>query len=228
MALTFTPRTGVSLLHNSRVEDTLRTLRLLELSSDLDLHVVVGVRDGDADQPALSDGLRGRGTILTVDPDASDAGVHNAIIATFAEQGSQYAWILRPDLTFGQWTLGLLTRHMTRVPDCGVVGARIMQAGEPRKVIWSDGATMSATGSLTRASAGLNRSKATKAKPVDVDAVCRIGALYRVAALESVGPLDDDDLIDNHDVRWSESARRAGWRVMVQRRAHPTLEGLDG
>lgn len=228
MALTFTPRAGVSIMHGSSLDDTLRSLRLLELSGDLDLTAVVGIREGDPHRSALVDGMRGRGTILPIVPTASDAEAHNAVLTELVRRDVQYVWTLRPELVIGSWTLGVLTKHMTAVPDCAVVGARIMRFAEPQPLIWSDGGTVSVNGSVKRLSAGLSRRQAPKAKPVDVDAVHRAGSLYRVAALQTVGLFGDDDEVDGHDVGWSDRARQAGWRVMVQRRARPQLEGVNG
>ena len=228
MALTFTPRTGVSIVHGPNLDDTVRLLRLLEMSADLDLEIMVAVRGGAADEPALVDRMQGRGSIATVPPGASDAEAHNAIMTGLVNRGCEFAWILRPELLVEPLTLGQLVRHMRKVPDCGVVGARIMQFGVPESLIWSDGAAVSVDGSIKRHSAGLSRSRAPKGKSVDVEAVCRAGALYRVAALEAVGLFVDGDEVEGHDVHWSDRARRAGWRVMVQRRARPTLEGVNG
>jgi GT2 family glycosyltransferase len=228
MALTFTPSTGVSIVHGTSLDDTVRLLRLLELSNDLDLEIVVAVRGGAADEPALVDRLQGRGSIQAVPPGASDAAAHNAVLARIVERGSQYAWVLRPELIIERPTLGQLIRQMKVRPDCAVVGARILQSGGPQPRIWSDGGAVSPDGSFKRHSAGLKLSTAPKAKPTDVDAVCRTGALYRVAALESVGLFGEGDEVDGHDVHWSDRARRAGWRVIVQRRAAPTLEGVHG
>jgi GT2 family glycosyltransferase len=200
MALTFTPRTGVSIVHGSSVDDTVRLLRLLELSHDLDLETVVEIRDGAGDASALANRMDGRASILTVPAGASDAEAHNAILARIMERGSQFAWILAPELVIEPLTLGTLVRHLRKVPDCAVVGANI----------------------------DMTRSLARTTKAADVEAVVRTGALYRVATLESVGLFGDNDVVDGHDAQWSARARQAGWRVMVHRAAAPMLERAHG
>lgn len=227
MALTFTPRTGVAIMHGSSLANTLRTLRLLELSADLDLEIAVGVRRGDPDESALAAGLRGRGVLLPVDPTVSDSTACNTALAGMVDRGNQYAWIISPDLAIQKWTLRLLTRHMTVVPDCAVVSPRIMQSARPRSLIWSDGGAVSPDGAVSRLSAGLSRKRAPRPSAVDVDAVHRVGSLYRVSAVERMGTFADGDAVDGHDVGWSDRARRHGWRVMVQRRAEAVLEGAD-
>ena len=227
MALTFTPRTGVAIMHGSSLANTLRALRLLELSADLDLDIVVGVRVGDADEPALAAGLRGRGGLLPVDPTVSDSMACNVALAGMVDKGNQYAWIVSPELLIQKWTLRLLTKHMTFVPDCAVVSPRIMQSAQPRSLIWSDGGAVSPDGAVSRLSVGLRRKRAPRASAVDVDAVHRVGSLYRISAMETVGPFADGDEVDGHDVGWSDRVRSKGWRVMVQRRAQAVLEGAD-
>ena len=227
MALTFTPRTGVAIMHGSSLANTLRALRLLELSADLDLEIVVGVRMGDADESALATGLRGRGVLLPVDPTVSDSTAWNTALAGMVDKGSQYAWIISPELVIEKWTLRVLTKHMTVVPDCAVVSPRIMQSAQPRSLIWSDGGAVSPEGTVSRLSAGLLGKRAPRARAVDVDAVHRVGSLYRISAMETVGPFADGDEVDGHDVGWSDRVRRHGWRVMVERRAEAVLEGAD-
>jgi hypothetical protein len=227
MALTFTPRTGVAIMHGSSLANTLRALRLLEMSTDLDLDIVVGVRMGDPDESALAAGLRGRGALLPVDPPVSDSAGWDTALAGMVGKGNQYAWIISPDLVIGKRTLRFLTKHMTVVPDCAVVSPRIMQSAQPRAPIWSDGGAVSPDGAVTRLSAGLRRKRAPRARAVDVDAVHRVGSLYRVSAMEAVGLFADGDEVDGHDVGWSNRVRSNGWRVMVQRRAEAVLEGAD-
>lgn len=226
MALTFTPRTGVSLMHGSSVADTLRALRLLELCGDLDLDIVVGVRADDPDRTALADGIRGRGALLPVDPALPAGTAGNLALTGMVNHGREYAWILSPELVVEQWTLGLLTKHMAQVPDCAVVSPRIMRQAHPKPLIWSDGGVVSSDGAVRPISAGLSRTKAPRAKAADIDAVHRVGSLYRTRALETVGLFVDGDEVDGHDVGWSDRARRNGWRVMVQRRSIAVLEGV--
>lgn len=227
MALTFTPRTGVAIMHGSSLANTLRALRLLEMSTDLDLEIVVGVRMGDPDESALTAGLRGRGVLLPVDPAASDSAVWDTALVGMVDQGNQYAWIISPELLIDRRALRHLTKHMTVVPDCAVVSPRIMQSAQPRAPIWSDGGAVSSDGAVTRLSAGLRRKRAARDRAVDVDAVHRVGSLYRISAMETVGLFADGDEVDGHDVGWSDRVRSNGWRVMVQRRAEAVLEGAD-
>lgn len=227
MALTFTPRTGVSIMHGSSLAHTLRALRLLELCGDLDLDIVVGVRADDPDRPALAEGIRGRGALLPVDPALSDSTAGNPALAGMVDKGNEYAWIISPELVVERWTLGLLTKHMTLVPDCAVVSPRIMQYAHPKPLIWSDGGAVSPDGAVRRIAAGLSRARAPRNRAADVDAVHRVGSLYRISAVETVGQFVDGDEVDGHDVGWSDRARRDGWRVMVQRQSHAVLEGVE-
>lgn len=227
MAVTYTARTGVSIMHGSSLANTLRALRLLELCGDLDLDIVVGVRTDHPDRSSLADGIRGRGALLPVDPALSDSTAANSALAGMVDKGNEYAWIVSPELVVERWTLGVLTKHMTLEPDCAVVSPRIMRSAHPKPLIWSDGGAVSPDGTVRRIAAGLTRARAPRARAADVDAVHRVGSLYRISALETVGSFLDGDEVDGHDVGWTDRARRDGWRVMVQRRSQAVLEGAE-
>lgn len=205
MTLGFTPRTGVTVIHGSNPDDTLRLLSCLEMGDDLDLEIVIGVHEGHPDVPALADGMHGRGTLRSIDPTLSVPAGADLIIADMVGKGTQYAWILSPSVRPAPTALKFLTKHLAQVPDCAVVGSR-----------------------MGRLSTGVNKSQAPKARPVDVESVPFIGSLYRVSAVATLGRFGDADIVDEHDVGWSNRARRAGWRVMMHRRAELELGGLDG
>jgi len=227
--LSFVPRTVVSLTHSRDVAATLRSVRALELSTDLDLDIIV-LHQGDHgnEHAALVNGLQGRGSVQQVDAGATDADLANVAVARAVDVGSRFVWFLSPSITIETWTLGRLIRYAKTVPECAVVGPRIMQPGQPEPIIiWSDGGVVSPSGNVTRQSAGRSRHKLAKARPVDMDAVERVGALYRTVALEAVGPFDFSDDVDGHDVGWCDRARKAGWRTVVQQRARLTLESSD-
>lgn len=223
--LSFVPRTVVSVTHSGDVAATLRTVRALELSTDLDLEVVVLRRRGTiSEHAALLDGMQGRGAVLGIDADATNAALANVAATHAVAVGSRFLWFLPPGIAIETWTLGRLVKYAVTVPECAVVGPRIMRPGKDEPVIWSDGGAVSATGLITRHAAGQPRDKVAKARAVDVHAVERRGALYRTAALEGVGLFDVADEIDGCDVGWCARARAAGWRVVVQQRARLTLE----
>lgn len=203
MPLRFVPRTGVSLLHGSDVAATLRCVRSLELSDDLDLAITVVLRGADVtDRDDLEAGLRGRGSVVAVDAGAGAIEAHAAAVERMAADGVTFAWLLDPELVVDPWTLGRLVKHMGRVPDCAVVG-------------------------ILRTTTGRFGDRAGPAPAADVDAVDLAGSLFRCAAWQALGPLGPADEVDGLVPGWCDRARRAGWRVMVHRRAHVVLEAAD-
>jgi hypothetical protein len=225
--LSFVPRTVVALAHGGDVAATLLSVRDLELCADLDLDVVVVATRGGQDHAALSDGLQGRGEVLTVTADATDAQRANQVVSRATENGSQFVWFLSPSITIETWTLGRLLRYATSAPECAVVAPRLMQPSPPDSVVWSDGGTLLPAGAIERRSAGRRRRTLPKPRPVDVDAVERLGALYRTTSLGAIGPFDEADEVDGHDVGWCLRARNAGWRTVVQQRARLTVRPSD-
>lgn len=227
MSLTYTPRTGVSLLHEDDLDQTMRCVRMLELGSDLDLDLVVVTRaEGAADREALVAGLRDRGRVVPASTASADEA-HNVALAGFVDQGSSYAWVLRPNLAIAEWLLGFLVRHLEKTPDCAVVGNRVTLGDGTDAPIWSDGGSVTSAGEVVRLSAGLRRGRAPKREPAEVDAVYRPGSLYRVSTLETVGLFAAGDTVDGHDVGWCARARAAGWHTDVHRRARIGLERSD-
>jgi hypothetical protein len=226
--LSYVPRTVVSLTRGGDVAATLRGVHALELSPDLDLDIVV-LHQGDNgnEHAVLVDGLQGRGSVVQVKEAATDADLANVAVARAVDVGSRFVWFLSPSITIETWTLGRLIKYANAAPECAVVAPRIMQPG-PADVIWSDGGVLTPSGNVTRQSAGRSRHKLGKARAVDMDAVERVGALYRTVALEAVGMFAVSDEVDGYDVGWCDRARKAGWRTVVQQRARLTLEPSDG
>jgi hypothetical protein len=155
----------------------------------------------------LADGLGGRGTLRSIDPALSVSAGANLTIAELVDKGILFAWILGSGLRPQPAALSILTRHMASVPDCAVVCPRF------RRVVDSGPAA---------------KRSARQSRTGDVEAVPFFGSLYRALAIGAVGPFGDADIVDGYDRGWSDRARLAGWRVMMNGRAQLRVGEVDG
>jgi GT2 family glycosyltransferase len=132
-------RTGVVLVNHDSADDTVGCVASLEASRDLDLDIVVV---DNSDSPASADALRtllgDRAEVISSGGNLGYAGGSNVGIARCLERGNQFVWLLNPDTRVERDTLPRLLEVLDDVPDCGVVGPRIVHPGEPA-LIWFDG-----------------------------------------------------------------------------------------
>ena len=132
-------RTGVVLVNHDSADDTVACVESLEASRDLDLDIVVV---DNSDSPESADELRTllgpRAEVVSSGGNLGYAGGSNVGIARCLDRGNEYVWLLNPDTRVEPETLPRLLQVFDDVPDCGVVGPRIVHPGEPA-TIWFDG-----------------------------------------------------------------------------------------
>jgi len=189
-------RTGVVVLHDDDANETAACLESLEHSDDLDLEV----------------------DVVVVGPDLGRAAGLNLGITQSLERGCDFVWLLRADVVVVPSTLPLLHAHLSAVPDCGIVGPRILHA-DPRETIWFDGGLFDAmTGTASHLNTG-RRAHAVAPECIDVDFVSGTSMLVRRSMVEAIGLIPVDYLHFFEIADWCARAERAGWRVMVDQRA---------
>ena len=132
----FVPRTLVNINHEGDLAVTLRLVRSLELSNSLDLEILVTVRGVDAaDRRVLTEGLRGRASLLELPNSASDADASNAAIRACGRPRQSFC--LAPScarMSIEPWTLGHLTKRLNALPECAVVAPLGRGRGRKRSV----------------------------------------------------------------------------------------------
>ena len=213
--------TGVVVVSYGPPDDTLECLDSLERSRDLDLEIVV-VDNGPADSAdhhRLRDGIHGRATLIATGDNLGYAGGNNVGIRHLLEGDVERVWLLNPDTRVGPRTLGRLRAHLDAVPDCAVVGPRLVLPAHPPE-IWYDGGTVDrATGDTAHPGSGRAEETAPPGPPRDTDYVSGASFLVRRSALEHVGLLPEDYFLYFEETAWCLAAADLGWRVMVAPRA---------
>jgi GT2 family glycosyltransferase len=214
-------RTGVVLVNHDSADDTVGCVASLETSRDLDLDIVVV---DNSDSPASADALRtllgDRAEVISSGGNLGYAGGSNVGIERCLERGNQYVWLLNPDTRVERETLPRLLEVLDDVPDCGVVGPRIIHPGEPA-TIWFDGGIVDEAkhGETRHVHQNVALDDAPPPRRVDVDYVTGASMLARRTTLETVGPLPEDYFLYFEETDWCRRAHRAGWRIIVDQRA---------
>lgn len=217
-------RTGVVIVNHDSADDTVGCVASLEASHDLDMDVVVVDNTDDARSTAgLAERVGHRATVLASGGNLGYAGGSNLGIAHCLDRGNDFVWLLNPDTRVEPGTLRMLLGLLEAVPDCGVVGPRIVHpsTATSEETVWFDG------GMVDESKAGetrhLNQGRPVAEAPLpverDVDYVTGASLLTRRTVLETVGLLPEDYFLYFEETHWCLDVRRAGWRVMVDQRA---------
>lgn len=219
-----TARTGVVLVNHDSAEDTVGCIASLEASYDLDMDVVVVDNSDSPDSLAtLQDLVGDRAEVLSSGGNLGYAGGSNVGIRRCLERGSEFVWLLNPDTRVEPETLPRLKDLLVEVPDCGVVGPRIVHPAPPggSETVWFDGGIVdeSKAGETRHLHQGRVVSQVAPPSTRDVDYVTGASLLTRRVVLETVGLLPESYFLYFEETHWCRDVRRAGWRVMVDQQA---------
>lgn len=219
-----TARTGVVLVNHDSAEDTVGCISSLEASHDLDLDLVVVDNSDSSDSlAALRELVGDRAIVLSSGGNLGYAGGANVGIRRCLERGNELVWLLNPDTRVEPETLPQLTGLLAEVPDCGVVGPRIVHPAPPggAETVWFDGGIVdeSKAGETRHLHQGQAISRVAPPSARDVDYVTGASLLTRRVVLETVGPLPESYFLYFEETHWCRDVLRAGWRVMVDQQA---------
>jgi GT2 family glycosyltransferase len=214
-------RTGVVLVNHDSADDTVACVASLETSRDLDLDIVVVDNSDSADSAAaLRTVLGRRAEVISSGGNLGYAGGSNVGIARCLERGNEYVWLLNPDTRVEPETLPRLLQVFDDVPDCGVVGPRVVHPGDPA-VVWFDGGIVDEAkhGETRHVHQGKRVDATPPPRRIEVDYVTGASLLARRTTMETVGPLPEEYFLYFEETDWCRRAHRAGWRIMVDQRA---------
>ena len=219
-----TPDAGVVILNYGDPHDTLACLRTLEQSDNLSLDVVVvdNAEEGP-EHDALRTNVGGRATVLSSGGNLGYAAGNNVGIEHLLAKEVDNVWILNPDTRVEHSTLDRLLEELRRVPDCGIVGPRIVYPGRPAR-IWFDGGVvdMSDHGSTSHINLSVLESEVGAPLALDVDYVTGASMLVRRRVFETVGLIPEQYFLYFEEVDFCIRAQAAGFRTRVDRRARLT------
>ncbi len=141
------------------------------------------------------------------------AGGNNVGIRWALARGADYVQILNSDTEVTPELTSELVRVAESDERIAVVGCRNLLREEPRR-LWGAYGTLTFGPFLVRSDgAGAPDGPAWQTER-DVDVALGNGYLWRRAALEQIGLLDESLFGYHEDVDWCLRARRAGWRVV--------------
>ncbi len=152
-------------------------------------------------------------TILENRRNLGYAGGNNAGIRWALQRGADYVQLINSDTEVTPELTGELVRVAETDPRIAAVGCRNVLMEDPTR-LWGAYSTLTYGPFLVR-SDGAGAADGPEWQEVrDVDAVIGNGYVWRRAALERVGLLDEAFFGYHEDVEWCTRARRAGWRVV--------------
>lgn len=216
--------TGVVILNYGDPADTLACLHTLELSQNLSLDVVVvdNAEDGPEHQD-LKAAVGDRATVLCSGGNLGYAAGNNVGIRHLLDKDVDYVWILNPDTRVEPTTLDLLLDELKRVPDCGIVGPRIVYPGDPAR-IWFDGGIVDIEdhGSTAHVNLSVLESEAGAPHAFDVDYVTGAAMLVRRRVFETVGLIPEQYFLYFEEVDFCRRTQAAGFRTRIDQRARLT------
>jgi GT2 family glycosyltransferase len=205
-------RTVLLILTWNRRDDVLRcAASLARLRGDVTPVVI-----DNASQDDTVAALRDRFPQLPVIENAANLGYaagNNVGLRWALERGAEYVQLINSDTEVTEGLTAELVRVAESEPRIAVVGCRNVLMEDPGR-LWGAYSALTYGPFLVR-SVGAGAADGPAWRGIrDVDAVIGNGYLWRRAALEQVGLLDETLFGYHEDVEWCERARRAGWRVV--------------
>ncbi len=213
-----TARVVLLILTWNRRDDVLRCVA--SLSRLRDPNIVPVVVD-NASQDDTVDALAARHPELPVIRNAANlgyAGGNNVGIRWALDHGADYVQLINSDTEVTPDMTSELVRVAETDARIAVVGCRNLLMEDPTR-LWGAYSTLTYGPFLVRSDGAGAPDDPSWHVQRDVDAVIGNGYLWRRAALEDIGLLDETFFGYHEDVEWCERARRAGWRVVYAGRA---------
>lgn len=207
------PHVVLLILTWNRRDDVLRCVASLPRLTHAEVTPVV-IDNASADDTVAA--LRAAHPELTIIENSTNrgyAGGNNVGIRWALERGADYVLLINSDTEVTAGLVGELVRVAESDPRIAVVGARNLLLEEPTR-LWGAYDTLT-FGPFAVRSDGAHQPDGPQWQVVrDVDVAIGNGYLWRRAALEEIGLLDESLFGYHEDVDWCLRARRAGWRVV--------------
>ncbi|MDX1650361.1 MAG: glycosyltransferase family 2 protein, partial [Myxococcota bacterium] len=204
---------AVVVLNWNQPEETLACLEALDAQTHPDVTTWVvdnGSEDGSVERiRAARPGIR----VLETGRNRGYAGGNNVGLRAALEEGAELVVVLNNDARLAPDAIARLAEAADRVPDAGVLGARILRAEAPGRIRcagfrWSPRRGFVCVG-RDEVDDGFDH-RAIR----EEDAVMGCAMALRARALRDVGLLDEDYFLQYEEIDWSWRARRRGWRTL--------------
>ncbi|MGH2728498.1 MAG: glycosyltransferase family 2 protein, partial [Actinomycetota bacterium] len=180
------------------------------------------VVDNGSDEPARAELAAGIGAtpLIQSETNLGYAGGNNLGIRHALDRDADYIWILNPDTVVSPDSLERLVQTMSRFPEAGIVGSRMLRGDDGTTVLFNGGIIdWSRAGKPVLPDMGKPEAD-VKAKTItQIDYATGASMLVRRQLFDEIGLLPERYFLYFEETDFNIRARRAGWRVLLEPRS---------
>lgn len=215
----FPPRVYTIVLNFMRSDDTLRCVESLRQSTYRNQFLVV-VDNGSGDEAweMLERGI-GPAPIIRSDDNLGYAGGNNLGIRHALDRDADYLWILNPDTLVEPESLEHLVRTMSRFPEAGIVGSRLVREDDGTTVLFNGGTIDWEQGGKPVLPDMGKPEKEAATTVTSIDYASGASMLVRRQLFDEIGLLPEHYFLYFEETDFNVRAGRAGWKVLLEPRS---------
>jgi GT2 family glycosyltransferase len=209
----------ISVLNWNSAEVTLECLKsIAAMLPDAGIALTVVVTDNgsrEADYYRLQRGVQYQGiTLLRQETNLGFAGGHNIAIRMAMDQRADFVWLVNSDAVIDPACLGRLLALMQSRPDCGAASPMVVALDDDDEIDFC-GARHDWPRLETERARNPEEARSWEHATPDIMWASGTVVIYRVAALQQIGMLDDKMFAYYEDNDIGARLAEAGWRSLV-------------
>jgi GT2 family glycosyltransferase len=216
----FPPRIYTIVLNYQRSDDTVRCVSSLRQSTYRNQFLVVV--DNGSDDGARAELRAGIGAtpLIQSEENLGFAGGNNLGIRHALARDADYVWILNPDTIVEPDSLGRLALTMSRFPEAGIVGSRLVRGDDGTTVLFNGGTIdWSRGGKPVLPDMGKPESDVKTKTVATIDYATGASMLVRRPLFDEIGLLPERYFLYFEETDFNIRAKRAGWKVLLEPRS---------
>lgn len=216
----FPPRVYTVVLNYLRSEDTVRCVASLRRSTYRSQFLVVVDNGSDeATRKTLYGGI-GATSLIQSETNLGYAGGNNLGIRYALERNADYVWILNPDTVVEPHSLERLVQTMSRFPEAGIVGSRLVRGDDGTTVLFNGGTIdWNRAGKPVLPDMGKPEEEVQAKAIISIDYASGASMLVRRQLIEEIGLLPERYFLYFEETDFNTQAKRAGWKVLLEPRS---------
>lgn len=216
----FPPRIYTIVLNYQRSDDAVRCVSSLRQSTYRNQFLVVV--DNGSDPAARAELAAGIGAtpLIQSEENLGFAGGNNLGLRYALERDADYVWILNPDTTVEPESLERLAQTMSRFPEAGIVGSRLVRGDDGTTVLFNGGMIdWNQGGKPVLPDMGKPEADVRAKTVTSIDYATGASMLVRRQLFEEIGLLPERYFLYFEETDFNIRARRAGWKVLLEPRS---------
>lgn len=212
--------TYVIILNYNSAEETITLYHQVKELLYQDLKICVLDNCSKEEDKALLQKLIPSGDLILNKANLGYSGGNNLGIKLAIDAGADYVWLLNPDIRIENTTLPILTETLLLDKSLAAVGPRIIKREDP-DTIFSDGELIDTSTNFHTLHKNFNDKVKNQSVILDYDIDYIDGSciLFNCEAIKQVGYISEDYFLYFEETDWCTRAKRAGWKLAVNRRA---------